>query len=92
LAPDIVVGYAPGYRISDTATLGKFPKTIIGNRKDKWSSDHCMDPNSVPGVFLSNRRIVANDPALEDLAATIIKQFRIEPPADMSNKKVLEDA
>ena len=90
LSPDIIVGYAPGYRISDKATLGKFPPNIIENRKDKWSSDHCMDPNAVPGVFLSNRRIIAKEPALEDLAATVIRQFRVEPPADMSNKDVLE--
>ena len=90
-APDLVIGYEPGYRISDTATLGKFPKQVINDRTDKWSSDHCMDPNVVPGVFLSNKRIIANDPALQDLAATIIKQFGIKPPADMSNKPVLED-
>ncbi len=92
LAPDLLIGYAPGFRISDTATLGKFPKTIIGDRTDKWSSDHCMDPNSVPGVFLSNKRIVADDPKLEDLAATIIRQFGVEPPYDMSDKKILENS
>ena len=92
LAPDLVLGYSPGYRISDVATLGKFPKEVVSDRKDKWSSDHCMDPHSVPGVFLTNKRIVADDPKLEDLAATIIRQFGVEPDPGMSDKKVIENS
>ncbi len=67
-APDLVIGYEPGYRISDVATLGKFPGQQIEDRKDKWSYDHCMDPSSVPGVLFSNKKIAAENPALEDLA------------------------
>lgn len=92
LAPDLLLGYAPGYRISDLATLGKFPKEVISDRKDKWSADHCMDPNSVPGILLSNKRIIAEDPKLEDLAATIIRQFNVEPDKGMSDKKILENS
>lgn len=39
LAPDIMVRYQSGYRISDEAVLGKFPQGIVGDRTDKWAAD-----------------------------------------------------
>lgn len=87
-APDLIIGYEPGYRISDSATLGKFPQQTIEDRKDKWSSDHCMDPSSVPGVLFSNKQIKAKNPALEDLAAAILGEFKIEAPREMSKKPI----
>ncbi|MFO7891076.1 MAG: alkaline phosphatase family protein [bacterium] len=75
LAPDIVIGYAKGYRISDYSVLGKFPKEIIGDRTDKWSSDHCMHPDIVPGVLLCNREIKKQAPGLWDLAPSILERF-----------------
>lgn len=80
-APDIVVGYQKDYRISDEAALGGFPKGIFADRTDKWSADHCMDPSVVPGVFLTNRELHKKNPAIWDIAPTIIKVFGIEPPA-----------
>ena len=89
-APDLILGYAPEYRISDNSTLGKFPKKIIEDRKDKWSFDHCMDPKSVPGVLLSNKKILSSNPALEDLASTILNEFNITPPIEMAKESVFE--
>ncbi len=80
-APDIVLGYDKNYRISDEAALGGFPDGLFGPRTDKWSADHCMDPRVVPGVFLTNRQTKTNDPAIWDVAPTIIKSFGLEPPA-----------
>lgn len=79
-APDIVLGYDKNYRISDEAALGGFPQGTFGPRTDKWSADHCMDPTVVPGVFLTNRETSKNDPAIWDLAPTIIRSFGLEPP------------
>jgi len=90
MSPDIVVGYHSGYRISDEAVLGKFPKGILGDREDKWSADHCMDPAVVPGVLVANRPIKVPEPALWDLAPTILKAFGIEVPKEMDGKPVLE--
>ena len=77
LAPDIVVGYQSGYRISDESVLGKFPKEVVSDRLDKWSADHCMDPSVVPGVLLTNRQVAAPQPALWDLAPSILQAFGI---------------
>lgn len=87
-SPDIIVGYHRGYRISDEAVLGKFPKGIVVDRQNKWSADHCMDPSLVPGVLLANKEITAPSPALWDLAPTVLSEFGITAPVEMDGKSV----
>jgi len=54
--PDLVVGYARGYRASWETALGAVPaKTVEANAK-KWSGDHTIDAALVPGVFFSSDR------------------------------------
>ena len=53
--PDLVVGYAPGYRASAETGLGKVPATRIEPNTDHWGADHCMDSDVVPGVIFANR-------------------------------------
>ncbi len=86
LAPDLVVGYQRGYRISDEAVLGKFPKGLVGDRTDKWAADHCMDPAIVPGVLLANKPVKPEKPALLDMAPTILDAFGLPVPTEMEGK------
>lgn len=88
VAPDIVVGYQSGYRISDESVLGKFPKDLFSNRTDKWAADHCMDSSVVPGVLLSNKKVSAQKPGIWDLGPTIIKAFGLEVPKEMDGKPI----
>jgi predicted AlkP superfamily phosphohydrolase/phosphomutase len=90
LAPDLLVGYAPGYRISDEAILGKFPQGIVGDRTDPWASDHCMDPSAVPGVFLCNHKIQNQSVAIWDLAPSILKVFGVPQPESMTGKAIID--
>jgi predicted AlkP superfamily phosphohydrolase/phosphomutase len=53
--PDLVVGYAPGYRASAETGLGKVPATVLEANNDHWGADHCMDADVVPGVIFANR-------------------------------------
>ena len=85
-APDIIVGYNSGYRISDEAVLGKFPKPVVRDRLDKWSADHCMDFHIVPGVFLANRKLIKPHPAIWDLAPSILNEFGLAPSDRMDGK------
>jgi bisphosphoglycerate-independent phosphoglycerate mutase (AlkP superfamily) len=57
-------------------------------REDKWAGDHCIDPNHVPGVLFCNKPVAAKAPALRDLAPTIIKEFGLEPPGEMSGRPI----
>jgi Type I phosphodiesterase / nucleotide pyrophosphatase len=53
--PDLVVGYAPGYRASAETGLGKIPAAMIESNTDHWGADHCMESDAVPGVIFANR-------------------------------------
>jgi len=56
LGPDIVVGYAAGYRASSETGLGKLTSAaVIEENHDHWGADHCIDAALVPGVIFSNR-------------------------------------
>jgi len=56
-APDLVLGYAPGYRASAETGLGKWGADTFEENRDHWNSDHCIDPNEVQGVIFSNRSL-----------------------------------
>jgi predicted AlkP superfamily phosphohydrolase/phosphomutase len=53
--PDLVVGYAPGYRASAETGLGKVPAIALEANTDHWGADHCVDSDIVPGVIFANR-------------------------------------
>lgn len=82
-APEIIIGYNRGYRSSWATPLGRIPKNIFEDNTEKWSGDHCMDPDVIPGILFTNRKIKAESPALYDLTPTILKIFGIEKPKDM---------
>lgn len=53
--PDLVVGFSPGYRASAETGLGKWQSHSLEPNLDHWRGDHCVDPESVPGVLFSNQ-------------------------------------
>jgi len=91
-APDLIVGYAAGYRTSWEAAVGKVTTQVFSDNKKAWSGDHCVDPLLVPGVLFSNRKVQAEDPGIEDMAATALDLFGIQPPAWMEGKSVFRFA
>jgi len=91
-APDVIVGYAEGYRASWGAAVGKVGSEVFEDNRKAWSGDHCVDPHLVPGVLLSNLQIDADDPGIEDMAPTALHLFGITPPPHMEGKSVLSVA
>ncbi len=87
-APDLVIGYARGYRCSDESVLGEVTEKLIEDNLDKWSGDHCIDRALVPGILLANRPIRAESPALQDVTASVLAEFEIEKPDEMSGQSV----
>jgi predicted AlkP superfamily phosphohydrolase/phosphomutase len=53
-APDLVVGYQRGYRASWQTTLGAVPEKLIEANNNKWSGDHCIAADEVPGVIFTS--------------------------------------
>ena len=81
--PDIVVGYHRGWRGSNESALGKVTDTIFMDNMLKWSGDHCIAADEVPGILMVNRAIRRDNPALVDMAPTILNLFGVTPPAEM---------
>jgi predicted AlkP superfamily phosphohydrolase/phosphomutase len=88
-APDMIIGYASGYRCSDDSVLGEVSEKLTEDNLDKWSGDHCIDRSRVPGILLTNRRIAADAPALTDLTATVLEEFGAERPDEMAGRPIL---
>lgn len=87
-APDLIVGYAPGYRASWETALGAVPADVVRPNQDAWIGDHCIAADAVPGVLLGNRRPRLADPGLKDLAPTILREFGLPPSAAMTGRPI----
>ncbi|HEX8990435.1 MAG TPA: alkaline phosphatase family protein, partial [Anaerolineales bacterium] len=55
LGPDLVVGYAPGFRASSETGLGKSAAASLEANAGHWGADHCIDSTKVPAVLFANR-------------------------------------
>ncbi len=87
-APDIVLGFNRGYRISWQSPLGGMPRDVIEDNTQKWSGDHMSAPEVLPGVAVANRKFAAEAPALYDLTATVLDVFGVEKPKEMIGRNV----
>jgi predicted AlkP superfamily phosphohydrolase/phosphomutase len=85
-APDLIVGYNHGYRVSWDCATGVVSGPVFEDNVKPWSGDHCVDPRLVPGVLFCNRPIDAKDPALIDIAPTALRLFGIDPPRYMEGR------
>lgn len=53
--PDLLIGYAPGFRASAETGLGKWGESALTPNADHWRADHCIDSQAVPGVIFCNQ-------------------------------------
>jgi hypothetical protein len=82
-APDMIVGYNSGYRVSWDGASGVVAAAVFEDNVKAWSGDHCIDPRQVPGVLFCTHSIDREDPALVDIAPTALELFGVEPPRHM---------
>jgi predicted AlkP superfamily phosphohydrolase/phosphomutase len=93
-APDLVVGYDRGYDSSDDTAMGSLTlsdsrkATVVKDNKSRWSGNHLMAPEVVPGVFLTNRKLTPKDPCLYDVTATLLAHFGVAVPPEMRGKSL----
>ncbi|MHC4906321.1 MAG: alkaline phosphatase family protein [Planctomycetota bacterium] len=88
MAPDLIIGYKRGYRGAWTTCLGDMDETVFSDNDSAWGADHCGDSTEVPGILFSNKPITKEDPALIDLAPTILNEFGLEKPDTMTGKNI----
>lgn len=82
-APDLIVGYADGFRASWETSLGKITRDLLTDNVKKWSGDHLMAKDIIPGILFTNRRVNNPNPALWDVAPTILAEFGIKKLPEM---------
>jgi predicted AlkP superfamily phosphohydrolase/phosphomutase len=87
-APDLIVGYAHGYRASWDAAIGRTSREVFHDNTKAWSGDHCVDPSLVPGVLFCNRRIESEQPRLLDVGPTVLQVFGVPVPDYMDGQPI----
>ncbi len=104
-APDLLVNFRPGFRVSWQSAVGGFANALIEDNNRKWSGDHIIDPEEVPGILFMNQKPgpVANgvarvaapvspktgSPSIIDLAPTILNHLDVPVPQTMEGTGLL---
>jgi predicted AlkP superfamily phosphohydrolase/phosphomutase len=88
IAPDLIVGYNDAYRASWDTVLGGVAAEIVEDNMDRWSGEHLIDPDLVPGVLVANRAVTAPQPRICDIAPTILAEFGIKKPGQMTGQNL----
>ena len=88
-APDLLVNFAAGYRVSWGTALGGIPAGHFEDNVKKWGGDHIIDPALVPGVLFMNRAFREASASLVDLAPTILAALGVPQHSAMEGESLL---
>lgn len=91
-APDVFVGFEPGYRASWQTAIGGGLKRLVEDNAEPWCGDHLVHPECVPGVLFANRPLVGEGLSVYGIAPTVLSHFGLDLPEGMSGKSVLGEA
>jgi len=86
--PDLVVGYNKGYGCSDESTLGEITEKVLEDNTSRWSGNHLMSPDVVPGILLMNRKLSGDGHDLTDVTATVLAHYEIRPAPGMTGEPI----
>ncbi len=90
-APDIMIGFEPGYRMSWQTAIGGMAESVIADNDREWKGDHLVDRSHVPGVLFANFRIEKENPSLMDIAPTILEILNIDIPEEMDGEPLVSE-
>jgi len=79
-APDLLVGFRPGWRVSWNCATGIIDEAIFEDNTKSWSGDHCMNPPDVPGIFFTNRELSVDRINIMDIGPTVLDLFGVSVP------------
>jgi predicted AlkP superfamily phosphohydrolase/phosphomutase len=88
-APDLLVNFAAGYRVSWGTPLGGVPAGLFENNTKKWGGDHMIDPSLAPGILFMNRLFHNQEASLVDLAPTILAALGVSKGPAMEGSSLL---
>jgi predicted AlkP superfamily phosphohydrolase/phosphomutase len=87
-APDLLVNFHPGFRVAWKTAVGGFADHLIEDNTRKWSGDHIIDPEAVPGMLFINRTVVRENPCIIDLAPTVLEYLGVAVPNAVEGKSL----
>ena len=79
-APDVVLGYEKGTRVSWESAVNTVGPELFSDNTRWWSGDHAFTREQVPGIFYCNRPVREKDPSLMDIAPTVLTSMGVSPP------------
>ncbi len=88
-APDLLVNFAEGYRVSWGTPLGGTPAGLFEDNIRKWGGDHMLDPDLVPGVLFMNQAFREDGASLVDLAPTIMETLGLAKGPAMEGSSLI---
>lgn len=88
-APDIVIGFEQGYRMSWQNAVGGLMPEIFADNAQEWVGDHLIDRGYVPGIIFTNFKIKKENPSLMDIAPTALSLLGLNVPRDMDGKSLV---
>ena len=88
-SPDVLVGFAEGYRASWATALGGVPAEVVEDNTRRWSGDHIVDPALVPGVLFMNRPFAGERASLTDMAPTILSALGVPKGGSMEGESLI---
>jgi predicted AlkP superfamily phosphohydrolase/phosphomutase len=87
-APDILVGYARGYRASWSTTSGEVSEVLVEDNVHEWSGDHCMDAREVPGLLVSGLPLLRREGGLRDLTVSVLGYYGVAAPPGLRGQRL----
>jgi len=90
-APDVVVGYTVGYRVSWESAVNEVGDRLFSDNVRMWSGDHAFTRAQVPGIFFANQRIQVKDPALLDIAPTVYGALGVPRPSFVEGRDLMAE-
>jgi predicted AlkP superfamily phosphohydrolase/phosphomutase len=88
-SPDLLVNFHRGFRVSWESAVGGFAQSVLADNLRRWSGDHIVDPESVPGILFMNRAAKHDDARIIDLAPTILSYLGVAAPESMDGASLL---
>jgi predicted AlkP superfamily phosphohydrolase/phosphomutase len=97
-SPDLLVNFHRGFRVSWQSAVGGFSHSLLEDNLRRWSGDHIVDPESVPGILFMNhapRQAQVREghgdarARIIDLAPTILNYLGVSVPETMDGASLL---
>ena len=88
-SPDLLINFHPGFRVSWETAVGGFSHELFEDNTRRWSGDHIIDPEAVPGILFMNQPAAHNHASILDLAPTILRHLDVPPGEHMEGKSLL---